>query len=331
VARERKKTRLRAERSCILRADWDRAIVEVASRRAGRISREQLNALGISDDAIAVRVRAGRLIRLYPGVYALDRRDDARARHWAAWLAIGPDSAISDHSAAGEHRMLRRSPLVVDVTTPRRLPRRDGIRVHSRALGPASLTVIDGLPVTTPAQTLFDLATSLGADALAKAANEAFVLGIVTDDDLVATLARNGRRKGAAAFRRLLGRLGIAGRVRSPLEIRLHAFLRARGFPPFESNVRLRIGDEWIEPDVLWRDERVIVEADGRGPHLSPLTFASDRRRDRRARVEGWEAVRVTEEDLDGRPGELEADLRALLARAARPLSGGGASSSSGS
>jgi hypothetical protein len=209
--------------------------------------------------------------------------------------------------------MLRHSPFVVDVTTPRRLPRRDGIRVHARALDPASLTTIDGLRVTTPAQTVFDLATALGADALARATNEAFVLGIVTEKELRATLSRNARRKGCAAFRRLLERLGIAGPVRSPLEIRLHQFLRARGFPPWESNARLRIGDEWIVPDILWRDQGVFVEADGRGPHSAPLNFASDRRRDRRARVEGWKPVRVTDPDLELRPDELESDLWALL------------------
>ena len=101
--------------------------------------------------------------------------------------------------------------------------------------------------------------------------------------------------------------------MRSPLEIRLNAFLRARGFPPWESNALLRVGGETIRPDVLWREQRVIVEADGRDPHLSPLTFDSDRRRDRRLRVEGWQPVRVTSRDLSRRPDELDADLRALL------------------
>ncbi len=59
----------------------------------------------------------------------------------------------------------------------------------------------------------------------------------------------------------------------------------------------------------------MIVEADGRDPHLAPLTFDADRRRDRRLRVEGWEPVRVTSRDLDRRPDELESDLWALLGR----------------
>ena len=313
MGQERKKIRPWDGKSRVLRADWDRAIAAAAEGQAGRVSRRQLVALGISDEAIDVRVASGRLIRLRSGVYALGHRRDDRARHWAALLAVGDDGAVSHLSAAAEHRMVRAAPLTVDITVPRRLPHREGIRVHTRRLEPEALRTLGGLPLTSPSQTLFDLAAVLDHTALARAANEGFVLGILTGDDLRATLACNARRKGAAAFRRLLAELGIAGRVRSPLEIRLHRFLLARGFPPSESNVRLRIGEEWIEPDILWREQRVIVEADGRGPHLAPLTFASDRRRDRRARVEGWEPVRVTDADLDQRPDELDADLRALL------------------
>ncbi len=189
-----------------------------------------------------------------------------------------------------------------------------GIRVHRRSLDPDCLTAIESLPVTSPAQTLFDLATMLGTKALVAAANEAFVRRLITVDDLHATLERNRGRRGRSGFRRMLARIDPEGRViRSPLEARLNAFLRDRGFPSWESNARIRVGGEVIEPDVLWRRQRVVVEADGRDPHLAPLTFASDRRRDRRLRVEGWEPVRVTTVDLGDRPDELDADLRVLL------------------
>lgn len=75
----------------------------------------------------------------------------------------------------------------------------------------------------------------------------------------------------------------------------------------------IRVGGETIEADVLGRPRRVVVEADGRDAHLAPLTFASDRRRDRRLRAEGWEPVRITSVDRGDRPDELDADLRVVL------------------
>ena len=144
------------------------------------------------------------------------------------------------------------------------------------------------------------------------------LLGAAGIADTIAELrraeSRYAGRTGSKAFARLMERIDPEGRpIRSPLEARLNRFLRARGFPPWEQNAKLWVAGEMIEPDVLWRQRRVIVEADGRDPHLAPLTFASDRRRDRRLRVEGWEPVRVTSADLDDRLDELDADLRALL------------------
>ena len=281
------------------------------------MSRAQLVAAGVSDNAIAVRIRAGSLIRVRHGVYALGGApESARGRLRAALLAIGPDSVGSHLTAAAEWDFWRGSPAVVDVSCPRKLRPRPGIRLHRRAIDPAEFEVLRGIPLTSPSQTLFDLTTMLGLNALARAANEAFVKQLVSLDDLRATGSRNARRKGSAAFDLLLRRLDPAGhRIRSPLEARLNRFLRRRGFPPWESNVELVIGTETIKPDVLWRERRVVVEADGRDPHLAPLTFASDRRRDRRLRVEGWEPVRVTSSDLDERADELESDVWVLLKR----------------
>lgn len=250
-----------------------------------------------------------------PGVYSLPGAGDGhRARCAIALLDAGPGSMVSHLSSAAEWQILLRAPVVVDITNPRPLSPRDGIRIHRREVDPAEVRWLDGMPMTSPAQTLFDLAAMLGDRALARVANEAFVRRLVSIEALHETRLRNSRRKGSAAFARLLSTLDPeARRIESTLEARLNGFLRDRGFPPWEQNAILVIGDEMIKPDVLWRPQRVIVEADGRDPHLSPLTFASDRRRDRRVRVAGFQPVRVTSADLELRPGELEADLRALL------------------
>lgn len=316
VARNGNKTDSLRGESRIRAADVDVAIAQLAAGQAGRVARRQLIAMGIAEHAIDARARSGRLLRCERGVYAVGYRSDSpRARLREALLAVGDDALISHLAAAGEWGFWPR-PSLIDVTCGRKLPRRHGIRLHCRFVPLSEIRFRAGLPLTSPAQTIFDLGTMLGATAHAKAANQAFVDQLCGIEELREVGRLNRGRRGARAHGRLLSVLDPEGHeVRSPLEVRLNAFLRARGFPAWESNVSLRIGVELIRPDVLWREQRVIVEADGRDPHLAPLTFDSDRRRDRRLRVHGWEPVRVTSRHLDEGPDELEADLRILLAR----------------
>ena len=260
VGENSKKVRARAEKSCNLRVGRDAAIAEIASRQCGRITRRQLVDAGISDDAIAHRVATGQLTRLRRGLFTVAAHEGGkRARLRAALLSVGDDATISHLSAAGR-LAVRGDPVVVDVTCPRWLPRRDGIRLHRATLEPDEITVRDDLPLTSPARTLFDLGTMLGAAAHANAANEAFVRKLVTIDEIRAARDRYARRKGSAAFAQLLAVLDPEGReIRSPLEVRLNAVLRARGFPPWESNVLLEVGGEMLRPDVLWREQRVVA------------------------------------------------------------------------
>lgn len=298
-----------------LRARADAIIAQLAVRQSGRVSRRQLLASGVSPDAIDRRIAAGRLLVEHPGVYAVGYAGGGVDERWAmALLRAGDGSMLSNLASAAAWRIRLPAPQVVDVTTERRIDPVDGIRVHRRAIHPAERRSLRGFPLTSPAQTIFDLASMLGDAALLDVANEAFVERVVSMRELQDVLAHNPRRRGITAYRRMLAALDPESRtIMSPLEARLNTFLRQRRFPPWESNALLRLGGETIRPDVMWRRQRVIVEADGRDPHLSPITFASDRRRDRRLHAEGWQPVRVTSLDLDDRADELDADLRSLL------------------
>ena len=98
----------------------DGGIAALALRQHGVVSRRQLRALGLDDNAVSYRVRAGRLHRLHRGVYAVGHTVvGARGRWMAAVLACGPDAALSHASAAALWELRPSEATWIDVTVPR--------------------------------------------------------------------------------------------------------------------------------------------------------------------------------------------------------------------
>jgi predicted transcriptional regulator of viral defense system len=112
----------------------------LATRQSGVVSTAQLLALGLTRDAIKHRVRAGRLIRVHQGVYAVGHEAlTDRSLMIAALLAAGPGAALSHRTAAHLYGLLPSMPQLVHLTLTDRAPR-------SRA-GPTRSTQIDGYAV----------------------------------------------------------------------------------------------------------------------------------------------------------------------------------------
>jgi hypothetical protein len=90
---------------------------------------------------------------------------------------------------------------------------------------------------------------------------------------------------------------------------------RRVGIPDPEVNKWLILddGEPPIKPDFMWREQKLIVETDGKGTHLTHQAFESDRRRDQRLTLLGWRVIRTTWRQLKNRPHELETVLRRLL------------------
>ena len=78
------------------------ALAELADRQHGVVSIRQLTGpLGYSRSAVDRAVRAGRLHRLYRGVYAVGHTNlSLHGQCLAAVLACGPDALLSHYSAA---------------------------------------------------------------------------------------------------------------------------------------------------------------------------------------------------------------------------------------
>src|SRR4051794_28917137 len=181
----------------------DAAIAALATRQHGVVGYEQLIALGLSRQSIDHRVRAGRLHRIHRGVYAVGHtRLTQRGRWMAAVLAGGKDAVLSHRSAAALCGILPNRGRL-HVTTPRQLRNRDAIEFHSQPLQLDEMTTNDGIPTTTTARTILDIAATDPAN-LERAFNEAEYLRLWDATGIVDLLRRYPRRPGTRALTALL-------------------------------------------------------------------------------------------------------------------------------
>ena len=247
--------------------------------------------MGLTSAAIGRRVKAGALISVYRGVYAVGHEALTwRGRATAALLAVGPSSVISYRSAAAAWRMLpaRPGPLEVSVIGRRPRPRTDIVIHRVAALDPRDVREIDGVPVTSPARTAVDLAHAR-EPRLDVALAEAQVLRLVTRRELEAAMARATDARGLPELRRRLD-AGNDAPTRTELERSMLRLVADAGLP--RPLVNARVGR--FEVDFLWRDERVIVETDGWVAHRHRGAFERDRARDAELQAAGYLVVRFT-------------------------------------
>ncbi len=294
----------------------DLRLAALAARQHGTVSAGQLQAIGYTHAAVGRRVQQGRLHRLYRGVYAVGHAAlTLEARQLAAVMACGPDAALS-HRSAGLRLGIVRTAIRIEVSAPRSRGARKGVTVHrTHALAPADRDIRDGIPITSPARTLVDLADVLNERRLADALHQAEVLRIF---DLAAITEALERVPGRSGRHRLTQAIAAyqpdPPLLRNEAEKRFLDLVEAHGLPTPHTNVPLG----GFELDFYWADARLAVEVDGGAVHHTQRAFQEDRRRDRElAAMHGIQSLRVTWRDLD-RPAHLAGQLRQTLARRAR-------------
>ena len=286
----------------------ERAIAAVASRQYGVITRGQLLACGLSGRQIETRVGRGALYRLHRGVYSVGHTAPLLLRReMAAVLAAGRDAVLSHYSAAYLWGLMD-DPEWAHVTLTSGQCRKHGIESRALHLPRADRTIRWGIPVTTPARTIIDLAHS--AEDLEQMIAEARVTGVLTERKLREALERGGRRPGMRAVANVLdGKYGPAF-TRSDAERRLLGLVRAAQLP--EPRVNEVVGG--YEVDFHWPVEGVVVEVDGFAYHSSRASFERDRSRDAALAALGLRVIRVTWRQLNETPETVIARLAGALA-----------------
>lgn len=278
-----------------------RCVVEVAAAQGGCLARAQLRQLGFTARVVDGWIARGWLIVVHRGVFALGQRPRTHeGLAWAAVLACGEGAKTSHGTSATCHALVRPYHRV-HVTTPAKRSR-PGIANHA---ADTETVYIDGLPCTTVARTLVDLAGCVPFGVLESAVRQAQVRGVLDLRAIGMVLLACPRARGIRRLRSILADpVALAPTRSGPERVALRALLAAGWEWPV---VGERVPGTDEEVDFLWPNRRLVLEIDG-PTHLTPVQRERDARRDAALRRLGWRVVRV--------PAHGAAEAPALLARA---------------
>ena len=265
----------------------DAVIAALAEAQHGVVSRTQLLGAGVTPRQIHWRLRRKRLHPVHRGVYALTAAPLERLGQWmAAVLAAGEESVLSFWSAATLWRMRSGTGPRTHVTSPRARRRTRTITFHHAHLPPDEVTEEQGIPVTTPARTLLDLAPLLPSPVLGRIIEAAPSRGA----GVARLIDRYPHRAGVPKLRQMVATPRPI--TRSDFEAILLEAMAEAGLPQPQVNAIV----EGYEVDFAWREHGIIAELDSYVTHGSPAAFEADRERDRRLAIAGWTVVRLTNE-----------------------------------
>ena len=180
--------------------------------------------------------------------------------------------------------------------------------MHLAQLHPHDATRYQGIPVTSPARTLLDLAATATTNELDRAVSEAQVLRLVSVHSLNEQFERYPRHRGTAALREAIRT--DPKLTRSEAERTLLELIRRAGLPEPETNARVA----GYEVDFVWRERKLVVEVDGYAFHSMRSSFERDRRRDATLVSKGWRVVRITWRQLTEEPVAVAATLAQAIA-----------------
>jgi very-short-patch-repair endonuclease len=270
----------------------DTLVAAAAAGSRGVLSRSELRTCGLTDEAIKVRVRSGRLHRVFRGVYAVGHCGLTPEARWlAAVKACGPLAALSHSSLAMLFELWPVEDRLPEVTIPATSKCRvEGIIVHrTRDFDRLSHK---GIPTTSAARMVLDLAPRLGDVPLRRLMSRAQSRHLTNLRLLARQLDRAAGRPGRARFARILSTSPPA--TRSELEDRVHDLLTTAGLTPPHVNVPMRLDGRRVIPDFRWPEHHLIVEADGARWHDTPQARAEDAERQALLEAHGERVIRVT-------------------------------------
>lgn len=298
----------------------DLQYLALAETQFGVISRVQLIALGFTEHQIDRRVRVGRLVRMFPGVYRVaGAPTTGRQRAFAAILWLGDEAVVSHLTGATLLHFdgCKTSDLQLSVPNTVRKRADDDLtihRVHSIPL--IDRVTVDGIACTSATRTLIDCAAILDAERLEVAFESARRMGLTSVRFLRKRFEELGAsgRAGTAAIHELLSYQREDERaLQYKLEVKMARLLRSSGLPRFDRQVpvgRYRI-------DFGLAGIRRGVECEGFEYHGSRLKWKQDKKRTAWIEAQGWRLTFVSWDDVTKRPEQTLQRIALALEEAA--------------
>ena len=268
------------------------------------VTRFQAWQAGLTPRQIDYLLAEQRLIPVYRGVF----RDPAapttlEQRALAAVLAAGPGALVSHRLAVAVWGMRNYQCSLIEITAPgvRRLPD----VVSHRSMRPAQQTVLRGVPITTTARTIIDVATLVNRALLAMwietwLSSKLLVLGDL-DEQMLELKGHAGVSLVRAA---LTSRTILHAETDSPPEAALGLLLHAAGLPTLTlHHVVTTTSGHVYELDWSYPDLKIAFEMDGYGVHLRSLeAFENDRLRRNELGIDDWIVMNFTKRQVEKRP-----------------------------
>jgi very-short-patch-repair endonuclease len=301
-------------------ANPDRAIARIARAQRGLITAQQARDAGLSMDSVRHRVASGALVRAGRRVYAAGFVQLSwEQRALAACLDLGAGALLSHRSAATVWKLdLPAHPLVeVTVSYGRGARGPIGVVVHrTRSLRREERALVGGLPATSLARTLLDLAGVIDGRRLAKVIDDALSRRLVAPHRLRMALDQDRRRcsKHVERLRELVQPWLDAPELESVAEAAFRRALLDAGLPAPAVQYPLRLrGVGAVRLDFAWPESMVAVEIDGFRWHADPESHAHDSARSNALAAGGWTVLRATPTELRDFPAEIITALRLRL------------------
>ncbi len=289
----------------------------IAAGQHGVVSRQQLVAAGIPGSTVRHRLATGAMQKLARGVYAVGPIRGPHWRYWSGLLLGGATSVLSYHSAA---RILDLDPspggrrkVHVSVRAGRPKSRAGFHFYRAPSLASDEEAPVQGLPVTTPARTLLDLARVVPTGALERLAGRADRMCLVDAQAIRDTLRRHPGHNGNARLRKLFAHDVDLAFTRSELEARFLRLVRLGELPAPMVNARVAR----YEVDFLWNRQRLVAEVDGFRFHSDRAAFEGDRQRDAVLVARGFRVLRFSWRAVVHRPETVLVQVAQALARGA--------------